>query len=73
MLRTGAAAWYGWPVENPALEAVREQGIDSDDAAEQKRLAARIQETTLEDVLYVPLGHFARSERRVFLCVARDR
>jgi peptide/nickel transport system substrate-binding protein len=60
-LRTGAAAWNGWPVENPALEAVREQWIDSGDAAEQKRLAARIQETTLEDVLYVPLGHFVRN------------
>jgi peptide/nickel transport system substrate-binding protein len=60
-LRTGAAAWNGWPAENPALEAVREQWIDAADAAEQKQLAARIQETTLDDVLYVPLGHFVRN------------
>ena len=44
----------------PALEAVREQWIDTGDAAEQNGSAARIQEIALEDVLYVPLGHFVR-------------
>jgi peptide/nickel transport system substrate-binding protein len=37
-LRTGAAVWIGWPTD-PALEALREQWIDSPDPNEQKRLA----------------------------------
>jgi peptide/nickel transport system substrate-binding protein len=56
-LRTGAAAWIGWP-ENPREEELRERWIDTADEAEQKRLAAQIQEIALTDVLYVPLGHY---------------
>ena len=56
-LRTGAAAWIGWP-ENPREEDLRERWIDTADEAEQKRLAAEIQDICLTDVLYVPLGHY---------------
>jgi len=56
-LRTGAAAWIGWP-DDPLEEELREQWIDTADEAEQKQLAARIQELALSDVLYVPLGHY---------------
>jgi peptide/nickel transport system substrate-binding protein len=56
-LRTGAAAWVGWP-ENPLEEELRERWIDTADEAEQKTLAARIQEIALTDVLYAPLGHY---------------
>jgi peptide/nickel transport system substrate-binding protein len=56
-LRTGAAAWIGWPTD-PTVEALREQWIDSPDPNEQKRLAAEIQGIALADVLYVPLGHY---------------
>ena len=56
-LRTGAAAWVGWP-DNKLEEELRERWIDTDDEAEQKRLAAQIQEIALTDVLYVPLGHY---------------
>jgi len=56
-LRTGAAAWIGWP-NDPKLEELREQWLDSTDPAEQKRLPAAIQEEALTDVVYVPLGRY---------------
>ena len=56
-LRTGAAAWIGWP-SDPKLEELRDQWLDSTDPAEQKRLAAAIQEEALSDVVYVPLGRY---------------
>jgi peptide/nickel transport system substrate-binding protein len=58
-LRTGAAAWIGWP-EDPVVEELRERWIDTSDEAEQKQLAARIQEIALTDVLFVPLGHYVQ-------------
>ena len=56
-LRTGAAAFFGWP-DNPLMEELRERWLDSADGAEQKRLTAAMQETALAEVLYVPLGHY---------------
>src|SRR3954451_4428254 len=56
-LRTGAAAWIGWP-SDPKLEELRDQWLDSTDPAEQKRLAAANQEEALSDVVYVPLGRY---------------
>jgi peptide/nickel transport system substrate-binding protein len=56
-LRTGAAAWIGWPTD-PAVELLREKWIDSADPDEQKRLAGEIQGIALADVLYSPLGHY---------------
>jgi peptide/nickel transport system substrate-binding protein len=56
-LRTGAAAWIGWPTD-PTVEELRERWIDSADPNEQRHLAAEIQGVALADVLYVPLGHY---------------
>ena len=56
-LRTGAAAFFGWP-DNPVMEELRERWIDSADEAEQRRLTTAIQETALAEVLYVPLGRY---------------
>jgi peptide/nickel transport system substrate-binding protein len=59
-LRTGPAAWVGWP-NSAVMEELRERWIDSSDDVEQKQLAAKIQETALADVFYVPLGHFVKN------------
>jgi peptide/nickel transport system substrate-binding protein len=56
-LRSGAAAWIGWPAD-PRIEELRERWIDSADTAEQRSLAAQIQDLALADVFYVPLGHY---------------
>jgi peptide/nickel transport system substrate-binding protein len=57
-LRTnGANAWIGWP-DNPRIEALRDQWIDSTDAAEQKRLSAEIQRESFAYVPYMPLGQY---------------
>jgi peptide/nickel transport system substrate-binding protein len=56
-LRTGAAAFFGWP-DDPVMEELRERWLGASDGIEQKDLAARIQETALADVLYVPLGRY---------------
>jgi peptide/nickel transport system substrate-binding protein len=60
MRGNGGAAWYGWPV-NAEIEQLRDAWIDSDNPAEQKRLARRMQEITLTEALYVPLGQYFQS------------
>ena len=40
------------------MEELRERWLGASDGVEQKHLAARIQETALADVLYVPLGRY---------------
>jgi peptide/nickel transport system substrate-binding protein len=40
-LRTGAAAFFGWP-DDPVMEELRERWLESSDGVEQKHLAARI-------------------------------
>jgi peptide/nickel transport system substrate-binding protein len=56
----GKDAWVGWP-DNPKLEALRENWIDSDDAAERKRIAAAIQLECFDFVPYIPLGQYLTS------------
>jgi peptide/nickel transport system substrate-binding protein len=56
-IRTGSAAWIGWPAD-PVMEELRDQWLDSVDEVEQKQLAARLQETALADVLLIPLGRY---------------
>jgi peptide/nickel transport system substrate-binding protein len=56
----GAAAWYGWPLQ-PKIEALRSAWLDSDDPAEQKRLAAGIQDEAFRQAMYVPLGQYFQS------------
>jgi peptide/nickel transport system substrate-binding protein len=60
MRGNGGAAWYGWPV-NAEIEQLRDAWIDSGNPAEQKRLARRMQEITLTEALYVPLGQYFQS------------
>ena len=58
ILRTGDAAFFGWPT-NPAMEELRECWIESADETEQKRIAAEMQTNALADVIYIPLGRYA--------------
>ncbi len=60
MRGNGAAAWYGWPT-NAELERLRDAWIDSSDPAEQKQLARQMQQITLAEALYVPLGRYFQS------------
>ncbi len=56
-IRTGGAAWVGWP-ENQRVEALRTAWIDSTDQAERARLAHDLQAEGLEEVVYAPLGRY---------------
>ncbi len=56
----GAGAWYGWP-SSPAIEAARDAWMESNDAAERKKLARAIQEEVFSNVQYVPLGQYRQS------------
>jgi peptide/nickel transport system substrate-binding protein len=60
MRGNGGAAWFGWPV-NAEIEQLRDAWIDTDDTAEQKRLAQRMQEITFTEALYAPLGQYFQS------------
>ena len=60
-LRTnGKDAWVGWP-ENPLIEALRDQWIDSAEPAEQKRIAAKIQLEAFAFVPFIPLGQYIQA------------
>jgi len=59
-IRTGAAAWVGWP-DNKRVEELRSAWIDSTDAAEQARIARDLQSEALDDVVYAPLGRYFQS------------
>src|SRR5579875_858705 len=39
----GGAAWFGWPTDEK-IETLREEWIDTDDAAKEKQLATEIQQ-----------------------------
>jgi peptide/nickel transport system substrate-binding protein len=56
-IRTGSAAWFGWP-QDPELEALRSRWLDATELAQQRELAARMQELALDDALYIPLGRY---------------
>jgi len=53
----GENGTFGWP-KSEALEAMRQQWLDTPDLAAQKALAARIQQQALIDLPYVPLGQY---------------
>ncbi|MBS0644164.1 MAG: ABC transporter substrate-binding protein [Proteobacteria bacterium] len=53
----GAKAWFGWP-EDPRLETLHDQWIDATDPAEQKKLAAALQDETFTYAPFVPLGQY---------------
>jgi peptide/nickel transport system substrate-binding protein len=56
----GGAAWYGWPT-NARIESLRDTWIETDDPAEQKRLAREMQTEAFTSALYVPLGQYFQS------------
>ena len=58
-LRTGAAAFIGWP-ESRRMEDLRTAWIDSTDDSERRRLAEEIQDEGLKEVVFIPLGRFFR-------------
>jgi peptide/nickel transport system substrate-binding protein len=53
----GESGTFGWP-KSEALEAMRQQWLDTSDLTAQKALAARIQQQALIDLPYVPLGQY---------------
>ncbi|MGI4954964.1 MAG: ABC transporter substrate-binding protein [Janthinobacterium lividum] len=57
-LRSGAAAWFGWPTM-PRMEALRAQWFETADTAAQQAICAEIERQFWIDVPYVPLGAVA--------------
>jgi peptide/nickel transport system substrate-binding protein len=56
----GGAAWFGWP-DDPKIEELHNQWLDATDPAEQKKLAAAIQDEAFAQALYIPLGQYFQS------------
>ena len=53
----GMDSWFGWP-DAPALERLRDAWLASGDVAEQRRIAAQLQQQAFVDVPFLPLGQF---------------
>jgi peptide/nickel transport system substrate-binding protein len=53
----GTAAWPGWPTI-PRLEALRDAWFVAPDLAAQQRIAREIQEVTMDELPYVPVGSY---------------
>ena len=53
----GQAGFFGWPTD-PVGEALRDQWIDSTDAAEQQRLDREIQAQAFRQVPFIPMGQY---------------
>ena len=56
----GEKAWYGWP-NDPKIETLRQQFIDTSDEAERKRVCEAIQVEAFTQGMYVPLGQYFQS------------
>jgi peptide/nickel transport system substrate-binding protein len=54
---SGSSATFGWPI-NGRIEALRESWLDSNDEAEQRKLASDLQAEAFDFVPYVPLGQY---------------
>ena len=54
-IRSGPAAWFGWP-DAPKLEELREEWLAAPNEAEQKRIGREMQLQAFRDVPYVPTG-----------------
>ena len=57
-LRSGPAAWFGWPTM-PRMEALRTQWLEASDPAAQTAICAKMERQFWVDVPYVPLGAVA--------------
>ena len=53
----GQNAWFGWPT-SPEIERLREEWLDTTDAARQKQIARDLQSQAFQDLPYIPLGQF---------------
>jgi ABC-type transport system substrate-binding protein len=53
----GTAAWPGWPTI-PRLEALRDAWFVAPDLASQQRIAREIQEVTMDELPYIPVGSY---------------
>ena len=56
-IRSGPAAWFGWP-DAPKLEELREQWLAATNVADQKRIVEQLQRQSFQDVPYVPTGYW---------------
>ncbi|OYW08515.1 MAG: hypothetical protein B7Z53_04605 [Rhodospirillales bacterium 12-71-4] len=57
-LRANAAsAWFGWPDE-PAIEQLRREWVQTGDPAESRRIAEQLNAKALESMYYIPLGFY---------------
>ena len=57
-IRSGQAAWFGWP-DMPAMEALRDKWLDAPDLAAQKAIGLDMQKLLFQEAPYVPLGYYA--------------
>ncbi|MCX7381475.1 MAG: ABC transporter substrate-binding protein [Alphaproteobacteria bacterium] len=57
-IRSGQAAWFGWP-NMPKMETLRDQWLDAPDLASQKSIGLDMQKLLFEEAPYVPLGYYA--------------
>ncbi|KAA2213829.1 ABC transporter substrate-binding protein [Teichococcus oryzae] len=55
----GDKAWFGWPTA-PRLDECREAWFQAGDPAEQKRIAADMQQAAFEAVPYIPVGQWSQ-------------
>jgi peptide/nickel transport system substrate-binding protein len=53
----GKDSWFGWPTDEK-IEALRDAWMDSNDAAERKKLDQEIQLRAFEQVPFIPLGQY---------------
>ncbi|HEY4254408.1 MAG TPA: ABC transporter substrate-binding protein [Roseomonas sp.] len=53
----GLNGYAGWP-SNPDIEALRAQWLRATDAGTQQRIAAEVQERTLANLNFIPVGQF---------------
>jgi peptide/nickel transport system substrate-binding protein len=54
-IRSGPAAWFGWP-DAPKLEELREQWLAAPDVGTQKKIVEQMQLQAFQDVPYAPTG-----------------
>lgn len=59
----GSDGWFGWP-EDQQIEELTAEFIAASDLAAQQEVAGRIQDHTLDNVLYIPLGQYQQAQVR---------
>ena len=59
----GEDGWFGWP-EDEELETLRREFIAAESDEEQQEAARKLQEHTLDEVIYIPLGQYIMPQAR---------